>query len=90
MSSYNPWNDAILNPALGGSGGVPFTGDSGAGGVQGLVPAPAAGDGAAGKVLGATGGWVAGGTGGGLTNLDGGSPSSVYGGVTSPIDGGTP
>lgn len=35
-----------------------FTGDSGAGGVKGLVPAPAAGDAAAGKVLGAGGGWV--------------------------------
>lgn len=36
----------------------PFTGDAGAGGVQGLVPAPAAGDAAADKVLGAGGGWV--------------------------------
>lgn len=35
-----------------------FTGDSGAGGVKGLVPAPAAGDGAAGKVLNAAGNWV--------------------------------
>jgi hypothetical protein len=36
-----------------------FTGDSGAGGVKGQVPAPAAGDAAAGKVLGADGTWVA-------------------------------
>ena len=36
-----------------------FTGDSGSGGVQGLVPAPSAGDAAAGKVLGAGGGWAA-------------------------------
>lgn len=36
-----------------------FTGDSGAGGVKGLVPAPAAGDAAAGKLLGAGGSWVA-------------------------------
>lgn len=34
-------------------------GDSGAGGTKGMVPAPAAGDAAAGKVLGAGGGWVA-------------------------------
>lgn len=33
-------------------------GDSGLGGVQGAVPAPAVGDAAAGKVLGAGGGWV--------------------------------
>jgi hypothetical protein len=36
----------------------PFTGDAGSGGLKGLVPAPAAGDAAAGKVLGAGGGWV--------------------------------
>lgn len=35
-----------------------FTGDSGSGGTGGGVPAPAAGDAAAGKVLGAGGGWV--------------------------------
>jgi hypothetical protein len=35
-----------------------FTGDSGAGGVKGAVPAPSAGDAAANKVLGAGGGWV--------------------------------
>lgn len=35
-----------------------FTGDSGSGGVAGLVPAPAAGDGAAGKVLTANGAWT--------------------------------
>jgi len=38
---------------------VPFVGDSGSGGAKGLVPAPATGDAAAGKVLGAGGGWVA-------------------------------
>ncbi|WP_193336160.1 SGNH/GDSL hydrolase family protein [Devosia beringensis] len=37
---------------------APFTGDSGTGGVAGLVPAPAAGYGAAGRVLGANGLWV--------------------------------
>jgi hypothetical protein len=35
----------------------PFTGDSGSGGASGLVPAPAAGDAAAGKVLKADGTW---------------------------------
>jgi hypothetical protein len=35
-----------------------FTGDSGTGGAIGLVPAPAAGDAVAGKILGANGGWV--------------------------------
>lgn len=39
-----------------------FTGDSGSGGVKGLVPAPAAGDAAAGKVLKADGSWGAAGT----------------------------
>jgi hypothetical protein len=37
---------------------VDFTGDTGTGGVDGLVPAPAAGDAALRKVLGAGGGWV--------------------------------
>lgn len=36
-----------------------FTGDSGSGGVQGLVPAPSSGDAAAGKFLKASGGWAA-------------------------------
>jgi hypothetical protein len=36
-----------------------FTGDSGSGGVKGLVPAPAAGDAAAGKFLKADGTWTA-------------------------------
>lgn len=34
-----------------------FTGDSGSGGSQGIVPAPASGDAAAGKYLGADGSW---------------------------------
>jgi hypothetical protein len=37
---------------------IAFVGDSGAGGTKGLVPAPASGDAAAGKVLGAGGGYV--------------------------------
>lgn len=36
-----------------------FTGDSGSGGAKGLVPAPSAGDAAAGKVLSAGGSWIA-------------------------------
>lgn len=36
---------------------APFTGDAGAGGASGLVPAPAAGDALAGKVLRADGSW---------------------------------
>lgn len=36
-----------------------FVGDSGSGGTKGEVPAPAAGDAAAGKLLGAGGAWVA-------------------------------
>ena len=41
-----------------------FTGDSGSGGVKGLVPAPAAGDAAASKFLKADGTWAAGSGGG--------------------------
>jgi hypothetical protein len=40
-----------------------FTGDAGSGGAMGLVPAPAAGDAAAGKVLKADGTWAASATG---------------------------
>ncbi len=38
-----------------------FVGDSGSGGVKGLVPAPSAGDASTNKVLGANGSWVDGG-----------------------------
>lgn len=50
-----------------------MTGDGGSGGVKGLVPAPGAGDGAAGKYLDATGAWsvpAGGGGGGGLADVD--------------------
>lgn len=53
--------------ATGGQTYTPFTGDAGSGGLSGLVPAPAAGDGLAGKYLGADGVWsvpVGGGGGG--------------------------
>jgi len=65
-------------------------GDTGAGGHRGLVPAPVAGDAAAGRFLKADATWsVPAGGGGGSPNLDGGFPDTIYGGVT-PIDGGTP
>lgn len=53
--------DTILRKEA-GPNGLPlvpdFEGDTGSGGRKGLVPAPAAGDAAANKVLGASGGWV--------------------------------
>ena len=65
-----PYTGATADVALGAHGitGAPFTGDSGSGGTSGLVPAPAAGDAAAGKYLAAGGGYgVPPGTGGGGT-----------------------
>lgn len=52
----------------------PFIGDTGTGGIEGLVPAPAAGDAAAGKFLKADGSWAvpAGGGGGGHVIQDNG------------------
>jgi hypothetical protein len=50
---YDGTNFIIMNPSQ-----PVFSGDSGSGGVKGLVPAPAAGDAAANKVLGAGGGWI--------------------------------
>lgn len=49
------------------AGGSDMVGDSGAGGVHGLVPAPAAGDTAAGKFLKASGAWAVPAGGGGGT-----------------------
>lgn len=46
---------------------IAFTGDSGSGGVKGLVPAPSAGDAAASKYLKADGTWATAGGGGGQT-----------------------
>lgn len=55
-----------------------YGGDSGTGGFQGMVPAPAAGDAAAGKVLGAGGGWIVPAVGGGgSTSLAGLSDVSI-------------
>src|SRR5204862_1733802 len=63
----------------------PFAGDAGSGGGRGVVPAPAAGDAAAGKVLGAGGNWIvpAVGGGGGSTSLAGLSDVEVL----SPSNG---
>lgn len=70
----NPGDITAVNTTLpltgGATGGAvnldinAFTGDSGAGGLEGTVPAPAAGDAAAGKFLAAGGGWAAPGGGG--------------------------
>lgn len=57
----------ISSGTLAGARQGVFTGDSGAGGVKGAVPAPAAGDAAANKVLGAGGGWVTQSGGGGCS-----------------------
>jgi len=66
-----------------------FTGDSGAGGVKGLVPAPAAGDAAAVKVLCADGTWVEQ-SGGGVeaytpNAANTGPVAATIDGVTAPI-----
>jgi hypothetical protein len=55
-----------------------FTGDSGSGGAAGLVPAPAAGDAAAGKYLDADGTWSAPSGGGSSTALTINSQSDSY------------
>lgn len=57
-SSVTSWTDYRCD-LTGAAPAAPsvFVGDSGSGGVAGLVPAPAAGDGAAGKVLQADGTW---------------------------------
>lgn len=52
-----------------------FEGDAGTGGARGAVPAPAAGDAAAGKVLGAAGTWIAQ-SGGILQGLDAALPAA--------------
>jgi hypothetical protein len=66
---------------IAGSNAV-FTGDSGSGGVAGLVPAPAAGDAAAGKVLGAGGTWVGKGSGNatGATQMQSTAAYTAYSG----------
>ena len=74
--------------ATGGQTYTPFTGDAGSGGLSGLVPAPAAGDTAAGKFLGAGGVWAvpAGGSSYGPFSGDAGSGGST-GLVPAPAAG---
>jgi hypothetical protein len=59
---------------------LPFTGDSGSGGASGLVPAPAAGDAAAGKVLKADGTWYI--PPGDMTNPMSAEGDLIYGGTS--------
>jgi hypothetical protein len=76
-SSY--WRN--LDPIEAAENFAVFEGDTGAGGSQGVVPAPAPGDASAGKVLGAGGTWIvpAGGEGGGSSSLAGLSDVSIIG-----------
>lgn len=69
-SSGSPGNVSQLSATTATSMLNSFVGDSGSGGTKGLVPAPAAGDAAAGKVLGAGGTWITPSAGGGgVTNV---------------------
>lgn len=96
LAGYFSWSGTTLNINT-------FVGDSGSGGIAGLVPAPAAGDGAAGKFLNALGGWsVPPGGGGGGGGTPGGANfsiqynnSSAFGGIATGttaqvLHGGTP
>lgn len=67
------------NPTI---SGVAFTGDSGSGGQKGMVPAPAAGDAAAGKYLSAAGTWGAVAAGGGKVRI-----VDFAGGIYTPASG---
>lgn len=62
-----------------------FVGDSGSGGTKGLVPAPASGDAAAGKVLAASGGWVVSAVGSAITDLTGDVTATGPGSVAATI-----
>jgi hypothetical protein len=63
-------NATDLTPAQATAMLNPMAGDAGAGGTQGLVPAPSAGDAAAGKFLSAGGAWTVP-PAGGITQLTG-------------------
>jgi hypothetical protein len=54
-----------------------FTGDTGSGGLNGLVPPPGAGQGAAGYLLSASGSWVSPTLGGSITNLSGSAQTTT-------------
>jgi hypothetical protein len=66
-------------------GAGPFVGDSGSGGTLGAVPAPAAGDAAAGKFLAAGGGWSVPSGASGVTAVTGTAPIASSGGTTPAI-----
>ncbi len=66
----------VVSPTIGNViiSAVNFVGDTGAGGVHGMVPAPAAGDAAANKFLSASGAWAVAGT---LTSVGLSLPSEL-------------
>lgn len=66
-----------------------FVGDSGSGGTKGLVPAPAAGDAAAGKFLKADGTWAVGSTVGALDDLSDVDTTGVSDGDVLTFDSGS-
>lgn len=72
---------AGITPVIGSTN---FVGDSGAGGVKGDVPAPTAGDTAAGKFLKASGGWAVP-PGVGVTSVGATLPITSSGGTTPTI-----
>jgi hypothetical protein len=78
------WNNGLVINKTSGAVSLPnsagFTGDTGSGGSVGLVPAPAAGDTAAGKYLKADGTWAA---------PSGGGGSMVYPGAGVPVSTGS-
>jgi hypothetical protein len=92
LSALVPYTGATGNVALGAHGitGAPFTGDTGAGGTTGLVPAPAAGDAAAGKFLSAGGGYAVPPGGGGGSTLYFGAANGVSAANTTITLGSTP
>ncbi len=64
---------------------TPFTGDTGTGGIEGLVPAPPAGSAGAGDFLSAAGNWATPGGGGAVTDVSATLPLASTGGTTPNI-----